>query len=205
MAFDMGPLLQPGKVAVLLSEMQRNMIGDMTDAPLGQVAKEVGIAAATLPLLKAARERGAPVVHCLAKTGPGRFGANTNARLFRQKRREGAPPHDPAGDTPCPELYAEGDVLSPREHGLNPMADNQLERRLRNYGATTLIVAGISVNVAIPNLVMDAVNAGYQVIVVRDGVSGYPREYAEPVIQNTLSMIATVATAAEIIAAWPQA
>ena len=205
MAFDIGALLPPGKVAVLLSEMQRNMIGDMTNAPLGQIAKDVGIAAAAVPLVKAARDRGAPVIHCLANTSPRRFGGNTNARLFKQKRPVGAPPHDPIGDTPVPELYEQGDILSPRDHGLNPMADNQLEKRLRNAGITTVIVAGISVNIAILNLCMDAVNHGYQVIVVRDAVSGYPREYAEPVLQNTLSMIATVATAQDIVAAWPKA
>lgn len=202
MAFDIGALLQPGKVAVLLSEMQRNMIGDMTNGPLGAVAKEVGIAAKILPLLDAARAHDAPVVHCLANTGPGRFGANTNARLFKQKRPAGAPPHDPAGDTPCQELYVEGDILSPRDHGLNPLADNQLEKRLRNAGIATVILAGISVNVAILNCAMELVNHGYQVIVVRDGVSGFPREYAEPVMQNTLSMFTTLASAQEIVDAW---
>ncbi|MFC3172674.1 cysteine hydrolase [Novosphingobium bradum] len=202
MAFDISPLLQPGKVAVLLSEMQRNMIGDLSDRALGQVARELGIVAAAVPLVKAARAHGAPVIHCLADTSPTRFGGNTNARLFRQKRPADAPPHDPAGDTPVQDLYEPGDVLSPRVHGLNPMADNQLEKRLRNSGITTVIIAGISTNVAIPGLAMDAVNHGYQVIVARDAVSGFPREQAEGMLNNTLAMIATLATVEDIVAAW---
>ncbi len=206
MAFDMGALLQPGKVALVLSEVQRNIIGDLTDSLLAQVAKETGVVPASAKLAKAAREHGAPVIHCLANSSPGRFGANTNARLFKSKRRDpGAPPYDPANDTPCPEVYEEGDILSKRDHGLNPMADTQLDRRLRNSGITTIIVAGVSLNVAILGLAMDAVNSGYQVIVARDAVSGYPKEYHEPVLANTLFMIATLATTDEIIAGWPKA
>jgi nicotinamidase-related amidase len=145
------------------------------------------------------------VIHCLADSSPDRFGANSNARLFKSKRRDPtAPPHDPANDTPCPEVYEPGDILSKRVHGLNPMADTQLERRLRNSGITTIIIAGVSLNVAILGLAMDAVNSGYQVIVASDAVSGYPKEYHEPVMANTLFMIATIATTDEIIAGWPK-
>ena len=203
MAFDIGELLRPGKVAVVLSEVQRNIIGDLTDSLLAQVAKDCGVTENSARLAKAARERGAPVVHCLANTNPGRFGGNTNARLFNAKRRDpAAPPYDPASDAPCPEVFEPGDVVSLRDHGLNPMADTQLDRRLRNAGIDTLIVTGVSLNVAILGLVIRAVDSGYQVIVARDAVSGYPKEYHEPVLANTLFMIATLATTEEIVAAW---
>lgn len=207
MAFDISQLLQPGKVALLLSEVQRNVIGDLTDAPLAQVAKQVGVTPAAARLAKIARAHGAPVIHCLAKTGPGRFGTNSNARLFKGagRRAPDAPPHDPAHDAPCPEVYEDGDILSPREHGLNPMADTTLDHRMRNEGIRTIIAAGVSLNVAIVNMTMDAVNAGYQVIIARDAVSGYPIEYHEHVLNNTLSLLATLATVDEIAEAWNRA
>ena len=68
--------------------------------------------------------------------------------------------------------------------------------------AARVIVAGVSLNVAIPNLVMDAVNNSYQVIVARDAVSGFPAECAEPMLNNTLAIIATLATVDELVAAW---
>jgi biuret amidohydrolase len=67
---------------------------------------------------------------------------------------------------------------------------------------TTLVVAGVSVNVAVTNLVMDAVNLGYQVVLARDAVAGIPPSYAESVIDNTLALLATVLTTAEIVAHW---
>jgi biuret amidohydrolase len=60
----------------------------------------------------------------------------------------------------------------------------------------------VSVNVAITNLVMDAVNRGYQVVLPRDAVCGVPADYAEAVIDNTLSLLATVTTVDELVKAW---
>lgn len=205
MAFDIGTLLQPGRVALLLSEVQRNIIGDVANlGALAEAATLAGVIPNSARLADAARAHGAPVVHCLANTNPGRFGGNTNARIFNAvgRRFRDAPAYDPASDVPCPEVWREGDVLSPRDHGLNPMADNALDRRLRNAGITTLIVCGVSLNVAIVNLVMDAVNSSYQVIVARDAVAGFPPEYGPHVLSNTLSLISALATTDEIIAAW---
>jgi nicotinamidase-related amidase len=207
MAFDMGPLLQPGRVAVLLSEVQRRIIGDLANnAPLAQAAAQVGVIGASARLARLAREHGAPVIHCLAVTAPGRFGGNTNARLFKGSSKAGErPPYDKAGDTPCQEVWQEGDILSPREHGLHPMADNQLDRRLRNQGITTVIVAGVSLNVALVGMVEEAVNSSYQVIVAKDACAAYPVEYGPAVLANTMSLISTLATVDEIAAAWPKA
>jgi nicotinamidase-related amidase len=205
----MSEILRPGRTALLLSEVQRSVIGDLANGrPLAEVAQQVGVIPNAARLARAARERGAPVVHCLANTAPGRFGANTNGRLFRggaKRSADGsAPKHDPNADTPCPEVWLDGDLTSKRDHGLNPMADTQLDRRLRNEGITTIVVAGVSINMAIMNMTMEAVNSAYNVVVARDAVSGYPLEYSEPVIANTLSLISTVATVDEIIAAWPK-
>jgi len=207
MAFDIGKLLQPGRVALLLSEVQRSVIGDQAKlVAMAQAAKDVGVIANSARLAEATRKYGGKVVHCLASTDPKRFGANTNARLFHARR---AVPgevaiHDPSIDVPCPEVWQDGDIVSLREHGLSPMADSQLDHRLRNSGITTVIITGVSLNVAILNLAMNAVNNAYQVIVARDAVAGIPLDYAGPVMANTLSPITTLATTDEIIAAWSQ-
>jgi hypothetical protein len=39
-------------------------------------------------------------------------------------------------------------------------------------------------------------------VLPRDAVSGYPREYAEAVIDNTLSLLTTVTTTDAVVAAW---
>ena len=49
---------------------------------------------------------------------------------------------------------------------------------------------------------MDAVNRGYQFVLPRDAVAGFPREYADAVIDNTLSLLATVTTTSAVADAW---
>jgi nicotinamidase-related amidase len=52
------------------------------------------------------------------------------------------------------------------------------------------------------NFAMDAVNAGYQFVLPRDAVAGFPVEYADAVIDNTLRLIGTVVTTDELVDAW---
>jgi len=67
---------------------------------------------------------------------------------------------------------------------------------------TTIVATGVSLNVAIPDLVMDAVNAGYEVVLPRDAVAGVPADYAAALIDNTLALLATVTTTDASIEAW---
>ena len=60
----------------------------------------------------------------------------------------------------------------------------------------------MSVNVAVTNLVMDAVNRGYEVVLpARRGVR-HPAEYADAVIDNTLALLAAVTTTDDLVAIW---
>jgi nicotinamidase-related amidase len=97
---------------------------------------------------------------------------------------------------------AEGDIVVPRIHGLGPMAGTELDSILRNLGVRTIVGVGVSVNVAIPNFVMDAVNRNYWFVLPRDAVAGVPTDYATAVIDNTLSLLATVVTTDELLQAW---
>ena len=145
-----------------------------------------------------------PVVHCTAESLPGGFGRNHNARLFAAAQKSGV--DTTAGSDavrPVEEVGPEsGDIVFPRYHGLSPLNGSALDQLLRNRGVSTVVVVGVSLNVAIPNLVFDAVNHGYQVVVVSDAVAGVPTEYGAQVLENTLSLIATLATSDELLRSW---
>lgn len=94
------------------------------------------------------------------------------------------------------------DVLLTRWHGIGPMGGTDLDAILRNLGVSTIVAVGVSLNIAIPNLVMDAVNKGCRVVLPRDAVSGYPAEYGTAVIDNSLSLLATVTSTDELLATW---
>jgi biuret amidohydrolase len=107
-----------------------------------------------------------------------------------------------AGATLLPELGPEpADFILTRWHGVGPKGGTDLDAVLRNLGVNTVVAVGVSLNVAIPNLVMDAVNAAYRVVVPRDAVAGIPADCGEAVIANTLSLLATVTTTDALIEA----
>jgi len=132
------------------------------------------------------------------------LGANRNARLFAGVKKSPvrlSPGSDAVG-VPHEIGVDRRDVLLPRYHGLGPMTGTQLDSMLRNLGVTTIVGVGVSVNIGMTNLALDAVNRGYQIVIPRDAVAGVPAEYADAVLDNTLHLVATLTTADDVLAAW---
>jgi len=197
-------LARPGVTALVLQEVQHGVVGAQTALrELADAAAAVGVIPNAARLAAAARAAGIPVIHATAENLPGGFGANRNARLFAAARKLGAGNVPGTSSArPVDEAYAPGDLILPRYHGLSPMTGTQLDALLRNAGVTTLVLAGVSLNVAIPNTVFDAVNRSYQVIVPGDAVAGTPVEYGQQVIDHCLRLISTVTTTDELVTAW---
>ena len=204
MPLDLDSLLDPAHTALLTSECQNGVIGSEAIFPALAAAARAGAIGNIARLVEAARATDASVIHCLALRREDGVGANTNARLFAAAARA------PVALTPgsaaaalIPEIGSHpGDLVMTRFHGVSPMAGTDLDATLRNLGVRTLVVAGVSVNVAVTNLVMDAVNAGYQVVLPRDAVAGTPAAYADAVIDNTLSLLATVVATDDVLRVW---
>lgn len=197
-------LLAPGQVAVVTSECQQGVLGDPAIFPELAAVARAGALPNVVTLVHAARSAGVPVVHALAHRRADGLGANHNARLFAAAAASPVrlDPDGPAGRL-VEELDGDPrDLASTRLHGVSPMAGTDLDPLLRNLGVSTLVVVGVSVNVAITNLVMDAINLGYRVVLPRDAVAGVPVNYADAMIDNTLSLLATVTTTADVVATW---
>ncbi len=144
-----------------------------------------------------------PVVHCVAWRRDDGVGSNENARLFKAMPKSGVKiaPGTP-GAAVVPTLVGDRDLTLGRFHGIGPMGGTDLDAVCRNLGATTIVGVGVSVNVGMTNFVMDAVNAGYQFVLPRDCVAGIPAAYADAVIDNTLSLLATVVASDDLVVAW---
>jgi len=203
MPLDLRELVAPDHTAIVTSEIQRGVIGDLSALPeLAKQGRE--IVPNVAKLVAAARAAGAQVIHCIAERRADNKGMNRNARLFgyMAKTEPKLLPGSPATDI-VPEVKPhESDIVLPRLHGLSPFSGTELDFVLRNLDVTTLVVAGVSVNVAITNLTFDAVNAGYQVVIPIDAVAGTPPSYVEQVFEHTLRNVATLVTTDELLLAW---
>jgi biuret amidohydrolase len=200
-------LAAPEHTAIVTQECQGAVMGP--DAGLAMLAEEARREA--LPnivrLLPAARAAGVHVVHCLVQRRPDGLGSNHNAKIFtmsRDENRVNITPGTPGAEL-LPELGpAPTDLVLCRWHGVGPMGGTDLDAVLRNLGVSTVVVVGVSLNIAIPNIVMDAVNAAYRVVIPADAVAGIPTEYGAAMIANTLSLLATITTTDDLLQVWRQ-
>lgn len=202
---ELRDLVAPAHTALVLQEVQNGVVGDPSALPqLAEAARAVGVVAHCAELAARAREIGVVVFHCTAQMRADGIGVNRNARLFAgvAKSEVKQSPGSDAVQVPDAIGVDARDVLLPRHHGVGPMTDTQLDSMLRNCGVTTIIGVGVSLNIGMFNLTVDAVNRGYQVVLPRDAVAGVPREYGEAVLANSLALLATITTTGAVLDAW---
>ncbi|WP_338675338.1 cysteine hydrolase [Streptomyces sp. SCSIO 30461] len=197
--------IDPDSTALLTVECQNGVIGPDSALPeLAAEARSSGVTARIARLVAGAHEAGVQVLHAVAERRPDGRGSNRNARLFRAARRLPVQQHPgtAAVRVAAPIEVADEDILVRRLHGLSPIAGTDVDALLRNLGCRSLVVTGVSANVAIPNAVFDAVNLGYTTVVPADAIAGVPTEYTHEMIRNTLALVATVTTTDDVLACW---
>jgi len=188
-------------VAVVCVECQNGVLGP--ESVLPALAADSGdLVEKIRRLLDAARASGIRVVHA---TYEGTLGGNHTgtARIWRAL---GPATSDWAPGTVAtqviPELLAPSDLVLPRHHGLFPTLDSELLPVLKGLGVRTVILAGVSLNLALPITAGHTTQAGFRLVVPRDAVGGTPVAYAEQVIDNTIAVLGRITTVDDLIAEW---
>jgi nicotinamidase-related amidase len=205
MPISLSDLVGDRRAAVLTMEIQRGVVGDLSSFPeLAHEVERVGVVRHSARLLSAARRAGVPVVHCTAGFRSDRLGSPVNAPLMTAVLRR---PEHLLEETAAVELIAAlgaepTDLVSHRRHGVSPFVGTTLDPTLRALGVSTVVATGVSVNLGIIGLAVEAVDLGYRVVVATDAVAGVPADYADQVMRHTLSLVATLATVDDIIGAF---
>jgi biuret amidohydrolase len=205
-------VLDPSTTALLTMELQNGVVGP--DAMLPDLVHEVervGLLDVVRRVCDAARDAGVRVVHCTHTTRPDGAASPLNCRIFalsERMRRETGHSATEIG-RPGVELV-EGledprDIVVPRLTGMTPFTSTSLDQILRNLGIKTVIATGVSTNLGVFGMAMTALDLGYQVVVVRDAVAGVPPEFAEAVLDQSLSLISTVVTSEDVLAVLAEA
>ena len=189
--------------AVVCVECQEGVLGEHSVLPALR-----DDARAVLPgigrLVRAARAAGATVVHA---TFEGRLGATDpgTAPLWRAiapPTKGWAPGHP---DTQVLSgLLDPDDLVLARHHGLSPTWGTELLPVLRGRGVRTVVLAGVSLNVALLLAAGEIVHEGFRLVVPRDAVAGTPPEYGELVLRHTMAMLGRITTVDELTAAWAE-
>jgi nicotinamidase-related amidase len=197
--------LDPASTALVIVECQNGVVGQGSALPaLAAAATAAGILPVIGRVARAARKAGARIIHLTFVPVYGGLSMNGNTPLQ----------HDIAGKTsgwtadgPSTAVVDEigvepGDLVLPRHSGMSPTHSTELFALLRNLGVRTVVLAGVSLNVAIPSAAIELADEGFSVVIARDSVAGTPAEHADSVLRYTLRFLATITTADEVIAAW---
>ncbi len=195
--------LEPGKrPALVVSEMQNAIANPACDdTPLaGQVAAR-GIVARINDLAAAFRAAGAPVIFTTIAARPDWSGFPVNCALAARIQRKGRLVAGTASAAIHDDLVVgPADVVSQRGHGMAPFTGTTLDATLRGYGIDTVVLAGVSTNIALPGAATEAVALGYGVVLAEDCTAGATPQTHQMQVTMHLPLLATVTAAEPVIA-----
>ncbi|MGH3054363.1 MAG: isochorismatase family cysteine hydrolase [Gaiellaceae bacterium] len=204
MPVDLKELLDPKGCALLLMECQEGILstGGRMSA-LGEAVARHGTVEQIGRVVTAARTAHVPVFYLTVARRADSSGATANCLLLALGRK-GTPllPGSPQQAVAHALAPRDGDFIVNRFHGVTPFHGTELDQLLRNLGVRTVIATGVSVNVGITGLTIEAVNCGYQVVIPREAVAGTPDEYVDSVFEHTLRLLATVTGVDQVVHAW---
>ena len=202
-------ILEPSTTAVLTMELQNGVVGEgALMGALVEVLEHEGTLDTVKRLCEGARDAGARVVHCTVVARPDGAGSTENCKIFamsaKQRREHGSTATDigSPGAELIDGLEDPRDIVVPRMHGMTPFTSTSLDQILRNLGVRTVVATGVSLNLGVFGMALTALDLGYQVVIPTDAVTGVPREYADAVLEHSLSLIATLATTDKLLSIW---
>jgi nicotinamidase-related amidase len=185
------------RAALVISECQNGMTnpGFASNAGLAGQAAGRRIIERIAALAQACRQGGVPVVHCTFVPRPDFAGTTASCLLLGSLRKKGAV-HEGSPEAEIHPLLTPqpGDFVVARQHGLSAFHGTELEPVLRALGTQTVILCGVSTNIAIPGTSLEAVNRGFTVVIPEDCTAGAWPEAHEFQVRHTLPLLATVTT-----------
>lgn len=198
------PFAIEGKAALVISECQRGVIEPgMTVFPaLANEVERRGIVPRIAALAKAFRAAGLPVIHATAAHRPDFLDVKPNTlvdALVRKQRGMVAGTPDVeivAALAPCPE-----DIVSERSSGMIPFLGTALDAQLRRMDVDTVVLTGVSTNLAITGCTFAATEMGYYVVVAEDCIAGSDPEVHRVIVDEQLRLLARIASADQVIGA----
>src|SRR4029077_7811770 len=194
------------RAALLLVEMQNDIVheSNVGERGLGGVlamrVQTRSVVAKLAALTGAARARGVPVLYINFCGKPGFPRPNTRLhRVSASKPRLvegtwGGQVHEALA--PRPE-----DFVLERTGGVDGSYGTQLYPVLRQLGRSTMLMTGVSTNLAVEGIVRASVNRGFDVVVIEDCCSRCPDEWHRVSCDNSRPRLATFTSSDAVLAA----
>jgi nicotinamidase-related amidase len=201
--------LEQGKrVALLISECQRGVIepGMSLFPQLAEQVEARGIVGKIARLAVHFRDRGQPVVHLHVAHRPDYCDLQRTSLILARSAKLGAMRRgQPDVDSVAAQglVDTERDIVHTRTFGIVAFHGTELDATLRHMGVDTVVLAGVSTNVAIPGCAIAAADYGYQVVIAEDCIAGVSQESHEFMVTQSLPLYSTVSSSEAIMRELP--
>jgi nicotinamidase-related amidase len=195
--------LEPGvKAALIVNEVQNGIVDPAyDDTTLAREAVDRRIVSRINDLAAAFRAVGAPVVFCtIAALNADWTGFRVNCSLAARLRRDGRLVTGTEHAALAKELVVEpSDILNHRTHGMAPFTGTSLDATLRAYDIETVVLTGVSSNIALQGASTEAVALGYNVVLAEDCTAGGTAATHQVQIAMHLPLLATISDSGSIV------
>lgn len=189
------------RAALLISECQRGVIEPAHSLYPGLVeqVQSRGIVPRIASLAEVFRAAGLPVVHLHVAHRPDFADLPRTSIIISRSVKTGAMAIGSVDVEAVPELAPHPvDVVDARRYSLVAFHGTGLDQTLRNLGVQTVVLAGVSTNVAISGAALCASDLGYQVVVAEDCIAGATAESHAFIIANLLPLYSTLSDAQSV-------
>ena len=190
--------------AILAMDLENDLVhedGAFKDFGFAQMVKENDVFAKITGLLEAARSAGVKVIYVAVRWRPDHPEINRSAGLFQAIIEGNALVEGSWG-------AAIHDAVAPREgepvitkRAVSAFAGSDLANLLTASGITTLMLTGVATNFVVEGTAREAVDRGYNVIIVGDCCASMSQEAHDAALTTALPFLTTITTAEEAIAA----
>ncbi|HWV12739.1 MAG TPA: isochorismatase family cysteine hydrolase [Sphingobium sp.] len=195
------PVPLHGRAALIISECQRGIVDSGMGGFPGLIAQvhERGILPRIAVLAAAFRAARLPVFHLTIAHRPDFADVQPNSMLAAMARKGGALVTGSAAAQIVPELApAPDDFIIERTSGLIGFHGTALDALLRRLHIETVVITGVSTNVAVAGCTMAATDLGYHAIVAEDCIAAADPATHEVIVRDQLRMVARITSAADV-------
>jgi nicotinamidase-related amidase len=192
------------KAALIINEVQVGLLDrERSIFPaLAEIAAERRIVANIAELIAAFRAKGHPIFYTPAINRADMADKKINTLIAAMSAKlRNMQQGSPEVAHPPEIAPTEADFVIQRGNNLIAFHGTTLDLTLRRMGVETVVITGISTNVAITGLTMAAVEFGYHAVIPEDCIAGADREAHRIIVEHQLRMLATITDKDAVIAA----
>ncbi|MET0378311.1 MAG: cysteine hydrolase, partial [Spongiibacteraceae bacterium] len=191
------------KTALLISEMQTGIVDvEHSDSGVAQQINARDVLRKLAAFAEVCRAHDVPVIHCTIVPMKDFKGFPVNSALAAMLKKGGVihAGNPLSGIHPLLKPH-EDDIVCERCHGMSAFHGTELESILRGLGVETVLLAGVSTNIALPGIATEATNRGFEAVLVEDCTAGGTAESHQSQITLHLPLLTTISSAANVKAA----